>query len=36
MTKIQGIAWISEYSGIDSTWKVFRTANVTYKKRRTA
>lgn len=36
MVKIQGTAWISEYSGSDCTWKVYRTANVTYKKRRTA
>jgi hypothetical protein len=34
MTKIQGIAWVPEYSGQDSTWKTYRTVPVTYKKRR--
>ena len=36
MRRIQGTAWISEYSGNDCTWIVHRTTNVTYKKRRTA
>ena len=32
----QGVAWVSEYSGNDSTWRTFRTCrHVTYKKRRT-
>lgn len=33
--KVQAIAWVPEYSGCDCTWKVDRTATVTYKKRRT-
>lgn len=36
MRRIQGTAWIGEYSGNDCTWIVYRTTNVTYKKRRTA
>lgn len=32
---VQGIAWVREYSGNDCTWKVYRTANVMYKERRT-
>lgn len=36
MRRIQGTAWISEYSVNDCTWIVNRTTNVTYKKRRTA
>lgn len=36
MRRVQGTAWISEYSGNDCTCIVYRTTNVTYKKRRTA
>ena len=31
----QGVAWVSEYSGNDSTWKVYRTTRVYHKRRRT-
>ena len=34
MIKVQAIAWVQEYSGPDSTWKIYRTVPVTYKKRR--
>lgn len=32
--KVQGIAWVWEYSGNDCTWKRYCSATVTYKKRR--
>ena len=32
--KVQARAWVPEYSGNDSTWRVWRSATVTYKKRR--
>lgn len=32
--KVQAIAWVPEYSGKDSTWCIYRTVEVTYKKRR--
>ena len=32
-TVIQGKAWVSEYSGNDSTWRVYRSALVTVKRK---
>lgn len=32
--RVQGVAWLWEYSGNDCTWKTYRTTTVTYRKRR--
>lgn len=31
--RVQGVAWVPEYSGNDSTWRVFRTTSVTLKRK---
>lgn len=31
---VQGVAWVPEYSGNDSTWYTYRSCIVTFKRRR--
>lgn len=32
--RVSTVAWVYEYGGNDQTWLVYRTTEVTYKKRR--
>ena len=32
--RVSTVAWVPEYAGNDESWRVYRTASVTYKKRR--